>query len=458
MQSIKARFFGRQTIIEDIVQGVLAPYQPLDFSLVGPKMIGKSRLLKYLASEEGPLRGPDPFNWRPERFRDGHNVIVGHYDCDWPAAHIHLTEFISQSLRLQLQADKHLGLNWSQIDKAGSPGQQIGQIVHQLNQQQIRLVLILDNFDHVLRSDKVTPDMINELRPLTNELGLVVATEDALHDLNQTLASSPLFNVMHQHFIGLLEPDAAREWLEAYHERTRLADAVREALLEMAGGHPFLLARINDTLVELRPLVSNGGPIAEQQLPLIRLRLAEHGRPLFETIWRKLNDPKGQGQAALPLVRQLIQSSIRINQLPAEQIGTINWLINQAVVTYDKDSYHLFSPLFAKFLCDQLGLDNLAQRGIPSTTPAHPDDFNIFEILTPKEADLLRYFQANSQVVLSLEQLLADVWNQPDASPRRVQEAIRRLRNNLNKQTPPIGVIENERGVGYRYVPNKPSN
>ena len=45
---------------------------------------------------------------------------------------------------------------------------------------------------------------------------------------------------------------------------------------------------------------------------------------------------------------------------------------------------------------------------------------------------------------------------QPGASPRRVQEAIRRLRNSLNTQTPPIGVVENERGVGYRYVPTNP--
>src|SRR5262245_4555635 len=103
MESIKARFFGRQTIIQDLVQGVLAPGQPLDFSLVGPRMIGKSRLLRYLASPEGPLRGPDPFGWRPERFQDGQNIIVGYYDCDWPAAQVHLTEFICQQLKAQLQ-------------------------------------------------------------------------------------------------------------------------------------------------------------------------------------------------------------------------------------------------------------------------------------------------------------------------------------------------------------------
>ena len=194
MESIKARFFGRKTIIADLVPGLLAPSQPLDFSLVGPKLIGKSRLLKHLADETGPLHGPDPYGWRPERFRGGHNIIVGHYDCDWPAAKAHLTEFISQRLAAQLQEEghRHFDLDWERINSATSPGQRIGQMVRQLDQRQIRLVLLLDNFDHVLRSKHVTPDMVNELRPLTNELGLVVATEEALHDLPERTGISTM--------------------------------------------------------------------------------------------------------------------------------------------------------------------------------------------------------------------------------------------------------------------------
>jgi DNA-binding response OmpR family regulator len=34
-----------------------------------------------------------------------------------------------------------------------------------------------------------------------------------------------------------------------------------------------------------------------------------------------------------------------------------------------------------------------------------------------------------------------------------VQEAIRRLRMQLEKIQPPIGDIENDRGRGYRFVP-----
>ena len=451
MESIKARFFGRKTIVADLVPGILAPSQPLDFSLVGPKLIGKSRLLKYLSDESGPLRGPDPYGWRPERFRDGHNIIVGHYDCDWPAAKEHLTEFINQRLTAQLQEEtyRHLNFDWSRINSATSPGQRIGQMVRQLDQLQMRLILLLDNFDHVLRSEHVTPDMVNELRPLTNELGLVVATEEALHDLNQSIAASPLFNVMHQHFIGLLEPEGTRSWLDAYQERIPMSPEVTEQLMDMTGGHPFLLARVNDILIETETLMPGITKIEGEQIPLLSLRLAEHGRQLFELNWHKLND--AERSLVKPLVKQLLKAPIPIGQLPIEQVTSLNWLINQAIVSYHHNSYQLYSPLFRKFLLDK------EQKGEFDDTAAammasHTD--KIYDQLTPKEADLLRYFETNSHTVISVDTLLADVWNQPEASPRRVQEAIRRLRNNLNKHTPPIGVIENERGEGYRYIPN----
>lgn len=445
MDSIKARFFGRKTLIMDLVQGLLAPSQPLDYSLVGPKMIGKSRFLKFLASEEGPLQGPDPDGLRPERFRDGHSIIIGHYDCDWPEARAHLTQFISQRLRSQLENERwlQLELDWSRIDRASSAGQQIGQIVHQLELQQLRLVLLLDNFDHVLKSPTVIPDVINELRPLTNELGLVVATEEALHDLNQPVAASPLFNVMHQHFVGLLEPRAAREWVEAYQERFGFSDEIAVELQMLAGGHPFLLARINDVLTEAQTLLPGHSAVTEAQLPLIQLRLGEHGRPLFEMSWKKLIERP----TSIPLIQQLIQAPIGIGELPTDHAGTLNWLINQAMAKYDRVSYRLFSPLFVKFLRDK---EQISAE--PEPRAANFDQF--LQNLAPKEADLLRYLRLHSHTIVSVDQLLADVWQQPEASPRRVQEAIRRLRYTLSRQTPSLGVIENQRGEGYRFVPS----
>ncbi len=67
---------------------------------------------------------------------------------------------------------------------------------------------------------------------------------------------------------------------------------------------------------------------------------------------------------------------------------------------------------------------------------------------------LLDYLRTRSDRVVSLEELLGQVWDLPvdSTSTRRVQEAVRRLRLRLEALSPPIGRIENERGRGYRFV------
>ena len=141
-----------------------------------------------------------------------------------------------------------------------------------------------------------------------------------------------------------------------------------------------------------------------------------------------------------------------------EQISTMNWLINQAMVVCDAQGYALFSPVFTEFLANRL-----AETPIPAAAPVPPSiappvpplppDAPIFEQLTKTESALLRYFQNHAHTIISPEELLAEVWKRPDASPRRVQEAIRRLRLELEEAVPPVGTIENERGQGYRFVP-----
>ena len=69
------------------------------------------------------------------------------------------------------------------------------------------------------------------------------------------------------------------------------------------------------------------------------------------------------------------------------------------------------------------------------------------------DAALLRYFRAHQNDTVSVDQLLAGVWRRPGATNRRVQEAIRRLRLQLEESDPPLGMIENDRGRGYRYIP-----
>ncbi|GAB4433522.1 MAG: hypothetical protein Kow0031_15140 [Anaerolineae bacterium] len=444
---VKTRFFGRTAILEDLVHGVLAPSQPLDYSLVGPKMIGKSRMLKYLADDDGPLKGDKFRHLRPPVYQDGQQVQVFLFDCIWPEARAHLTRFLSDQLQQQLRANAGYIRDWSHIERATSPGLQIGLMVEQLEREHIRMVLLLDHFDFVMRSDTITPDTINELRPLTNMLGLIVATEQPLHDISPALAASPLFNLMHQHFVGLLEPAAATEWLNAYRDRLAMSADLQDSLRRLTGDHPYLLARVNDVITELGPFMAGQPEVGSQHLPLIELRLAEHSRPLFDNTCRRLTESPAK-QVALPLMSRLAQGPLPIEALTPDQAVGFNWLVNQAVVRLSQNQVAIFSPLFTRYFLEHSRARPPAAAPSPEPAPA------LLNSLAPKEARLLRYFQQHSNQPVSFDELLANIWGQPDASSRRVQEAVRRLRLQLKKQKPPLGVIKSERGVGYRFVPH----
>jgi hypothetical protein len=310
---------------------------------------------------------------------------------------------------------------------------------------------------------------MDELRPLTFEMALLVATEQPLHDLDRELAASPLFNVMTQLFLGLLEPHVAREWVLSYSDEFPIVRALADELVVLTGQHPFLLRRLGEILIEVRqmlpPETGDGGML----LPLLRLRLAEHGRLLFETIWRRLQNlpVRLQPAAVQALMRRLARGGLPLPDVPIEQTSALNWLINQAAVTCCNTSaqsgYQLFTPLFTEFLARRLEQSERTAAeeasvpghgvGGPSTGAGAGTAGLDLDQFTKIEASLLRYFQTHQNETVSTEQLLADVWKRPDATNRRVQEAIRRLRLHLEAANPPIGAIENDRGRGYRFTP-----
>ncbi len=87
------------------------------------------------------------------------------------------------------------------------------------------------------------------------------------------------------------------------------------------------------------------------------------------------------------------------------------------MVIYGAPVTSLFSSLFAEFLRVRAG--DAAATGPPATPIAAKLPF--FDSLTKTESAPLRYFQTHKHEVVSPEQLLADVWKRPNASPRRAR-------------------------------------
>lgn len=483
MSASERQFNGRERLVREVVQGVLSD-PPTSFSLVGAKLVGKSRLLAWLASEDGPLTGEAYADLRPVAWDDGSRLIALRLDCGTAAAQDNLLAFLHDQLSAALRREAKITMR-PEAAGGSSHGARISALLRALNDLDYRLVLLLDNFDRVFAH--LPSDAVNELRPLTLQAALVVATEQPLHDLDRSLAASPLFNVMTQVFLGLVEPEAARRWVADYADAYPGVRHIETQLTELTGMHPYLLRLLGDILLEVRQMLPADVEVGAEHLPLIRLRLAEHARPLFETLWRRVQAPPERIHpgAVQALLRNMVDGPYGLAGLGREENAALNWLINQAMVVCCKPDmpgggvgYELFSPLLAEYLAERLELHSAA----PSTAPSHGGPANGNHVqeqgrsrepvtggeagskeradlpefngrLTRIEAALLLYFQNHAREVLSPEQLLREVWRRPDATPRRVQEAIRRLRLEMEQAKPPIGVIENDRGRGYRFVP-----
>lgn len=448
---MKREFFERSRVVEEIIQGVLG-FQPMDFSLVGAKFLGKSRILAYLASPNGPLHGPAYGSLRPAPFNvEQPGVVSVLYDCNWPDAQPDFLKFMAERLLRQLEKERLISLLEQPPSDGESPSYQLRRIGRQLSRHDYRLVLLMDNFDSILAGSLLDEEKLNALRPLARDMALVVATERPLHDLDPHLAASPLFNLMDQIFLGLLDPDVVHCSIERYAERFGIKDeGFLQDLEDWTGAHPFLLSRIEEILLEVDEMLPAAQRIGRVHLPLIRLRLAEHGRLLFETLWKEVGELEGDlAETVHGLIQQMVADPLPIEQTTRRHAAALNWLINQTMVRLRDNAYHIFSPLFREFLAARLGIElsTSARRRIAQRLPESLEDF------TPQETSLLRYFWAHKDEVISVQRLLEDVWKRPNASTRRVQEGIRRLRQRLDEQSPPIGIIENEWGRGYRFVP-----
>ena len=157
----------------------------------------------------------------------------------------------------------------------------------------------------------------------------------------------------------------------------------------------------------------------------------------------------------------MLAGAVPLTDIQPEDSAALNWMINQAMVICcvqrAHSGYQFFTPLFTEYLARRMGCRTRRQNQEPAPAAVTLPEAALDQF-TKTEAALLRYFKAHENEIVSTEQLLADIWKRPDASNRRVQEAIRRLRLQLEELDKPIGTIENDRGRGYRFVPaNSPA-
>ena len=409
METLERPFFGRDRHLREIAGGLSAA-QPISYAVVGAKLIGKTRLLQRLASAQGPLADSCA-----ETGRVATVLIDLMIDCGGAEAQRDLLSLIADRLARRVAADKGFEFARERAGGASDPREQVLRIHRKLAEDGGRALLLLDNLDALVGDVAEATQTWAELDMLLQEMPAVVASEQPLYDLDRTAAASFHIDGMAQLFLGLMDPAAARTWTESYLEDFAGLLPASDHLAEMTGMHPFLLDRLGYTLDDVQGLLAPGQTLGPEHVPMIRMRLAEHGRPLFVTLWQGLQSPppRVNVRALLPVVERLLREPLPLEEVEDEQSSPLNWLINQAVIVYGSRGYQFACPLFAEFLSRRISAEASGRMRRMATDGRESPFLNS---LTKTENALLRYFQANSNTVISPEELLADVWNRPDAS------------------------------------------
>lgn len=259
-----------------------------------------------------------------------------------------------------------------------------------------------------------------------------------------------------QSFLGLIDSEEAGRLAAASLAAFPEGEALVTPLVEWCGGHPFLLDRVAELLLDVTGMLPVGQRLGANHLPLLRLRLAAaYGRLLFDRQRQAVEcRSDGPDNPIAALLHQMIRRPVRFDELSPAQMEPMNWLLVQGMVGIDSQGYRLFSPLLADYLALKLQVDPAVTRAIePETGDLHALVERESHRFTPQEKNLLLYFLDRPGTIVSVDELLAEVWQRPDGSVRRVQEGIRRLRHRLTEFNGAVGTIDNEWGQGYRYVP-----
>jgi hypothetical protein len=225
-------FYGRNPEIKQIL-GLLRNGQSV--SLIGPRRIGKSSLLMHLCRrlvrEQFNLTSDTSFF-----------VLV---DCQElggsPPEEVY--ENIIAGL---LDEAERAGVNLGDVPRPASY-RVLDRILRALQQENIAVVVLLDEFELLAVNEHLTPYFFARLRGLTTKYGLayLTASQRPLFAITaeEEILSSPFFNIFVTLPLGMFTTEEATGLIDHRLEKTgvRFPTELKQYLLHLVGPHPFFI-------------------------------------------------------------------------------------------------------------------------------------------------------------------------------------------------------------------------
>lgn len=273
-----SRFIGRRREVRKTFSQLTGPGQG-SVAISGPRCTGKTSLLHYIAAPEIAAE------W--DLTED--NALIPLLDCQLVDRPFNATAFWRQVLNL---LQPHLQASMGEELRELCQQEQIGNadfevILDTLYERERRLILLLDNFDQLIRTqvanETVTRDFLSQLRALINRgprtLSLVVATGQPLEELCQAIdfgGASPFPNSFMSVRLKGFSDQEINELIENALSGTGVTfeEHDRSHITRLSRGHPLLAQLAGHLLFEAKA----AGPVTAASYQAIETRFREEAK------------------------------------------------------------------------------------------------------------------------------------------------------------------------------------
>jgi len=359
-------FVGRQHEVRLVFEQVTNRVRGC-VAVIGERRIGKTSLLHYVAAPDVIRR------WN----LDEQSAIFLFVDCGAiaPMTTTRFWQDILHRMRRELERRRrHAGL----VEKVNAI---IGQsdirtadiefLLEDLRDDNLLLVMLLDEFEWVVRTDPEseapTRELLGGIRALINHasraLSLIVATRRPLDEICRGLRfmGSPFYNnFVYLHLRPFSSPEA-ESLLEQMLKNTGVvfSPAVRTLIDELAGTHPLLLQAAAACVFDAQQAA--GTAAIDRRLVLERfMDLTDHQ---WEDLWRWSSAE--EQEVLMRLAKHVQDGAALLDERPNERRS----LTKRGLVVGEPGAYRLFSPTLRHWLLERAAENQRQAIAVKSPGP-----------------------------------------------------------------------------------------
>ncbi len=443
------RVYGWANEIIAILQ-VITDLYPRSHAIYGSRTIGKSTLLRYIMA--GAQRDYEAFLSVAYRPGGGARLLFVYFTSHHYKQEENLFLLMYVELGEKLR-DEDYDTPMPYVDEQTSKPhivEALQEVFDTLDQQGVRVVFVLDDFDTPLEYIKTVDD--NLLRVLSDDVSMILATEDPIFKTRPDIAEhSPFLGILRPEVIGLIDEDAARQLIcepARLDASTELEANEATFLIDLAGCRPFLLIStcehyfgLRQRFPQLPKTIKDAASRDRLKRQLIEQLIAlPHMNNVLSNMWNECTELEREA---------LVEMSAGGGTSRLDISGGVGQtLSNKALAYFDAltGTYRVFSQMFAAYVRQQ-GEPQTRRVGVQQR-PKSKETAVQMEDLTPIDRSLFEYFLQHINDTLTFDQLMQEIWGDNDNKKRALEAAVHRLRSKIGEHEE----IRNVRGVGYRYT------